>query len=65
MMYNNNRHVHVWGENDKIHFCLTCGYTMEKAKEEKGMLSMGPMCDPMFPDGDIEEDLKERDKGAY
>lgn len=63
MMYNTNRHVHMWGENEKCSFCLLCGQVVLKSKDQDVFGT--PMCDPMFPDGDFAEDLKEHPKSIY
>lgn len=64
-MYGNNRHVHMWGENEKCSFCLTCGQVVLKATGKRDPFMGTPMCDPMFPDGDFVEDLKDHPKSIY
>lgn len=62
MMYNSNRHVHMWGESvtGKGCFCLICGFYLLNTDKE-GYIT--PQIDVMWPDCDVEEDIKEA--GGY
>lgn len=66
MMFNNNRHSHVWGENSKACFCLTCGQVVVKAQgKNRDMFAYSPECDVMFPDGDVAEDIEKQQKRSF